>query len=314
MILLLSTGKFALKMDQKGNFCKNSRISLEMLRRSLGWSVLVGRSFVNETISNTTNTSKLTQVLIKGGDAVEKSPHSTSNLPPSKKQKSSDDKQITSSTSTSTKTTSSSLSEEQASSIDSFPFTSPFKISTIDSHRNILDLGTVLLTRQQSEAILEVMHDIVIRKLLEANHQLLTQHGYTRDLGIFEAAQKTLEMELKREMGMRGIEAKAHRESLLTKVQDLNDRIREALGTLRNDCQSVINEYKNRNREAEQEIDVELHKITGQLTVAEGNFKAKLESVKLKAITLFSYCLLSIFMLVIGERALSGGGHSSGKR
>lgn len=156
------------------------------------------------------------------------------------------------------------------------------------------------------------MHDIVIRKLLEANHQLLTEHGFTRDLGAFEAAQKTLEMELKREMGMRGIEAKAHRESLLTKVQDLNDRIRESLSTLKNDCQSILNDYKNSNREAEQEIDVELHKISGQLTVAEGNFKTRLESVKLKAITLFSCCLLSIFVLVIGERAFSNG--NAGKR
>lgn len=292
---------------------KLPKYPLKMLRRSLGWSIRFGRSFGNETISNTTNAPKLTQVLIKGSTPIENSPQSTSN-PPSKKQKSSDNKQIASNKTAITEPTPTSISEEPAFSTNPFPFSSPFKISTIDSHRNILDLGTVLFTRQQSEAILEVMHDIVIRKLLEANHQLLTEHGFTRDLGSFEAAQKTLEMELKREMGMRGIEAKAHRESLLTKVQDLNDRIREALGALRNDCQSILNEYKNSNRESEQEIDVELHKITGQLTVAEGNFKAKLESVKLKAITLFSCCLLSIFVLVIGERALSNGSGSSSKK
>lgn len=191
-------------------------------------------------------------------------------------------------------------------------FQSPFSFSNIDSHSNILHLENASFTRQQSEAVVEIMHDLVAARLQESSNGLLSVHKFVHDIADLESAQKTLEMELVRELGMKSIEGKANRESILTKVQDLNDRIRESLNMLKSDCQSLLNDYKNVNRESEQEIDIELHKITGMLTVAEGNFKAKLESVKLKAISLFSGFLLSIFVIVIGERALFGGS-SSGK-
>lgn len=132
---------------------------------------------------------------------------------------------------------------------------------------------------------------------------LLSHDRFSEELGKCKAQQKTLEMRLKREFSIASIEEKARKAELLN-VADLNDRVHESLEACKSDSQAYLTEYRNSNKEREQDLEIKLKKLAGMLTVAEGDYKSKTEGVKLKAISLLSGCLLAIFGMIMGERMI----------
>lgn len=157
-------------------------------------------------------------------------------------------------------------------------------------------------TAQQLACITEAARSILHFRF---ETSLLSHDQFSEELGKCKAQQKALEMRLKREFSIASIEEKARKAELLNKVADLNDRVRESLEACKSDSQAYLTEYKNSNREREQELEIKLKKLAGMLTVAEGDYKSKIEGVKLKAISLFSGCLLTIFGMIMGERMIS---------
>lgn len=160
-------------------------------------------------------------------------------------------------------------------------------------------------TVQQLACFTEAARSIL---LFRFQTQFFSHDRFSEELGKCKTQQKALEMRLKRDFSIASIEEKARKAELLNKVVDLNDRVRESLEACKSDSQAYLTEYKNSNREHEQELQIKLKKLARMLTVAEGDYKSKIEGVKLKAISLLSGYLLTIFGMIMGERMIS---HSS---
>lgn len=169
-----------------------------------------------------------------------------------------------------------------------------------DTFHHIQQLNSSGLSRSQSIAIVDCLQTIADQEFSES--EAVPRLQIMQSFSSADAAQKEHHLSSLQEAFLSSAKVAIENEKLNQQIALANERCRSDLARLRSDVLSVLSTHKEANRELEQAIDVELHRIRGSLTLADGSFRANMESAKFKSLALFTVMLASGFFAVSLQR------------
>lgn len=174
-----------------------------------------------------------------------------------------------------------------------------------DTLASINELKKSQYTAEQSEAILKVMACIIKDKFERKEESFISKSTVESDGSLFKSILHELKLDLQGKSNKNSLEIKKLHETAIAQLSRIVESLRDLANQVRTEATMLLNNFKADNREESQKIDSLIHQHNGELTVAMGDFKTEAESVKLKCIYTFTVALLTMFLMIIGERSIS---------
>ncbi|KAF7726941.1 hypothetical protein EC973_008237 [Apophysomyces ossiformis] len=153
-----------------------------------------------------------------------------------------------------------------------------------DTYRLLLDLEHQGFTRPQAEVVMKGIKFKLRESAAILGQRLLLRSDLENEAYLFKAALSELrtEIQIMRRNDTQLLQTEA---SLITReVENLGQKLREDVATMKNEIMLDMNNRKNETREEQKVIDMRIQEINNKLTVLLGDVRTGLEAVRWETI------------------------------